>query len=389
MIDSFISELFDSLPQLKEMLRLVVTAHAVGAFMTTLQGVLFIVASKVFLGCDSATFEVGAGPNILIVSLNKFRYKINYIFIPASLLRMRSVSNPRLGALHIFMAASLLVIGVGLIYATLCYAARIPTPPSANKPDAPGGRLVIDSVKPGSAAEKIGLREGMIISQVNGQEVRASIDLAVRYFGGLFQAQNIRLSILDGSREVNVLVPSDAGLNFTYYHVDDAQERNAPRLVKFARVIKTSLRDGCRWYWHISGLFPIDVRFASAANNYLSLMAILSIFPLFAVLNSVLGWAISKSAYPNLVMALLFAARPLSFAHPVITGAICLYFLWTFLRARRHMAQPNNRDSGIMLQGYILFLFTNIIPFFTGMYIGLLSQISQSEGLKLFWTFNN
>src|SRR6266705_2990177 len=101
------------------------TDVCIGTFVLTLWGILIACGARFFADLPGATLELGVGPKLLIVDLNRFRYRIK--LLPLLLFRITVASRLRRSqsiTIYAFSIVGLMLTSVALICAALFLASR-------------------------------------------------------------------------------------------------------------------------------------------------------------------------------------------------------------------------------------------------------------------------
>jgi hypothetical protein len=360
----------------------VFTFLSIGAFILILLAILMACGTRFLTDLNSATFELGVGPNVFILDLNRFRYRIKLLplllfqaFVESPIRRSRSV------LIYLFTLVGLVMVGLAFIGASLLLAsqARDESPqdlPSASEAAKYGSFAVVRKVVPGSLAQRVGLTEGMIITKANGRVLRTGSDL-LREYAQAKDVVNLEVLSKSGSESLRISiqkVKKSEPLGLVY--VMPLQEtKPIGQLAKVYGVVKAALYGAARAWWAIPSLKYDSVRSPAFDHLYWN--------P--AILAAIAGAAFSMALYP-LVYILLGNYEKFSSVVLILCFVRPGFWIWGILFGFLLIGVWKLRPAWLGFAALFCFVLLHFDAIFAGINVGIIAQIAEFERLALLWT---
>jgi hypothetical protein len=353
---------------------------SIGVFVLGFFSVVWLAAARFLVGIDSVTIEMGIGPKLFVVDLNRFRYQINLLPIPILVQRSSYVRRSQSIRMDLMGMVGLLLLAFAFIYATLKLSGSASFEPYSSAPVTDrSSRAVITSILPGTPAEKAGLSEGMIICSVNGLPIESGIEPVI--------PNKLREGTLDlevGSDHCDKL-PIKTSLKredktFQALGLTYVVKPQFPETVsnKTLPLLYETTKAGFYGLGQVSRInptfFPVAVGFYPRPTINTNLLVYAAALAMLLAIVAFLR-ALLPESFPLWALLILYAVKAswLGILVPLVLLALGYFY--------RERALANY----ISIIGLVWFFFFPPAPILYGLYIGLVSQIGQLEHLEMLW----
>lgn len=359
------------------------THFCIGAFVLILFGALMACGTRFLTDLNSATLELGIGPNVFLLDLNRFRYRINLLPFLFFQTQVESpIRRSQSAAINLFTVIGLLLVGLIFIGASLFLASRVfdrvpENPHSAREAAGSASFLVVKEVVRGSPAQEAGLAEGMVITGANGRTLETGSDLLLEYY----RAKDlVKLNVLSNTAEpkptiISIQKAKKAVPLGLVYAMLPQPTKPVGRFAKVYQVTKAALYEAARAWWAIPSLNFESATIPAFDHSYWNP----AIFAMIA------GLALSMMLYPLIYIFVgnyerfswlvfsLCLVRPGFWIQAIVVG-ISLIIVW------------KSKPAWLGFAALFWFMFFHFTPIFTGINVGIIKQIAQLERLELLWT---
>ena len=356
-----------------------IASLCIGAFILILLGILMALGTRFLTDLKSATLELGVGPDVFVLNLNRFRYRIK--LFPLLWFRT-SVAVPisfwQSTGIYLFAGVGLMLMSLGCIGGSLFLASRasekLPRHPEYPQDLLRSTRfLIAKEVVPGSPAEKAGLAEGMLITEANGRPLENGSDLLLEYRRA---KDNVTLTVVSNSAEqepTKIVIQKQKkteplGL---VYALPPLETKPIRRFATFYHAIKAALYEATRAWWSIpyqdvsipalDQLYWNPALLAMAAAVAFSLMS----YPLIYIL-------VGNPERLCWLVCILCAIRPGFWQVAIIFGVLSIIIL-------------KLKPAWLEIYGLFGFVYLHLNSLFNGIHVGIIKQIAYFERLELFW----
>ena len=358
---------------------------SIGVFVLGFFGVVWLGAARFLVGIDSVTIEMGVGPKLFVIDLNRFRYQINLLPIPILVQRGSYVRQSQSMRMDLLGMVGLLLLAVALIYVTFKLSRPASFEPfgsvSVTDKTQRSSLAVITSILRGTPAEKAGLKEGMTIWSVNGRPIENGLEPT---FPNELSKDTLDLEV--GSDRGDMLLPIKTSLKrvgkdyqalgLTYVvkpqFQDTVSNEALPLLYETTKAAFYQLGQVSRIN---PTFFPVAIGFRPRRTINTNLLVYAAALAMALAIVALLR-AFLPESFPLWFLLTLYAVQ-VSWLGILVTLVLLVLIYFYKERALANF---------ISIIGLIWFFFFTPAPLLYGLYVGLVSRIGQLEHIEMLWS---